>query len=212
MDKLQYIDIAKVKGKIVPLILNGKMELRAGGRRIIAAKAAGLKNVPCLIREDADALDGLEIELIENVFRKDFTWNEYSKHVKKLHDYCVAKNIDWSGRKTATLLGEPSKNVQRALSLANSLEEMPELAGLQTQDEAEKVIRRLHEEVITVELRRRQDAQTKDKGLKITLDVANAKYRINDCFKGMAECKTNGMIHFIELDPPYAIDLAAVKS
>src|SRR3990167_9779084 len=107
--KLQCVDIAKVKvkdrsrndmgdlqgltesikdkGMIVPLILNGKMELRAGGRRIIAAKAAGLKKVPCLIRADADALDGLEIELIENVFRKDFTWNDYSKHVKKLHDY-----------------------------------------------------------------------------------------------------------------------------
>ena len=233
MDKLQYIPIAKIKvrdrsrenlgdiqglaesikdkGLIVPLIVNSKMELRAGGRRITAAKVAGLTSVPCLIREDADTLDGLEIELIENVFRKDFTWDEYSKHIKKLHDHCAAKNIDWSGRKTALLLGEPSKNVQRALSLANALEEMPELAKLRTQDEAEKVVKRLHEEVITTELRRRQDVQTKDKGLKITLDIAKANYRIGDCFKGMAELKTNGMVHFIELDPPYGIDLNDTK-
>lgn len=233
MDKLQYVPINKIKikdrsredlgdiqgltesikdkGLIVPLIINSKMELRAGGRRITAAKAAGLVSVPCLIREDADTLDGLEIELIENVFRKDFTWDEYSKHIKKLHDHCAAKSVDWSGRKTATLLGEPSKNVQRALSLANALEEMPELAKLKTQDEAEKVIKRLHEDVVVGELRRRQDVQTKDKGLKITLDIAKAKYRINDCFKGMAECKTNGMVHFIELDPPYAIDLGNAK-
>src|SRR5258708_28747264 len=88
---------------------------------------------------------------------------------------------------------------------------MPELAQLSTQDEAEKVLKRMHEEVVVTELRRRQDTQKKDRGLSDMLKIAKANYRITDCFKGMAELKRNGGIHFIELDPPYAIDLGEPK-
>src|SRR6266446_7832593 len=151
-DRVQYIDITKIKvkgrsredhgdmqsliesikekGVLVPLIINKKNELLAGGRRYDASLQAGLRQVPVLLRDTDDKLDSLEIELIENVFRKDFTWIEKANHIKKLHDYCETKNMDWSGRKTAQLLGEPPKNVSRALVLAGAAEQMPELAKL----------------------------------------------------------------------------------
>lgn len=232
-DRMQYIELKKIKvlegrtreelgdieglagsimekGLIVPLILNKNMELDAGGRRYEACMRAKMQKVPVIIRDTDDKLDSLEIELIENTFRKDFTWDEYSKHIKKLHDYCEAKNIDWSQRKTATLLNEPTKNISRAITLATAMEELPELAKCKTQDEAEKVIKRMHEEIVVGELRRRQE-NTNNRGMADTIKIAKANYHIGDCFKGMAELKTNGMIHFIELDTPYAIELDEVK-
>ena len=54
------------------------MELLAGGRRMAAATMAELKKIPALIRDqsamDNAAIDLREVELIENIFRKDFTW------------------------------------------------------------------------------------------------------------------------------------------
>jgi ParB-like chromosome segregation protein Spo0J len=46
------------------------MRLLAGGRRIHAALAAGLTVIPALVRQVEDELDSREIELMENVFRK----------------------------------------------------------------------------------------------------------------------------------------------
>jgi ParB/RepB/Spo0J family partition protein len=204
------VDSIKDKGLLQPLLLNPALELRDGGRRYEACLRAGIKKIPCLIRKDADQLDAIEIELIANIARKDFTWQEQAKHTKKLQDYCLSKNIDWSGRKLAILLNGSQKTVQRQLALADAIDAVPELAKVRTQEEAEKIVKRLQEDIITGELRRRQEA-SKDTGLVDTLKSAKANYRIGDCFKGLAELKSNGFVHFIELDPPYGVDLPTQK-
>lgn len=64
----------KEKGIISPLIVRtsggGTYELIAGERRLRAAKAAGLKDVPVVIRDATDR-DSLELALIENLQRED---------------------------------------------------------------------------------------------------------------------------------------------
>ena len=63
----------KEKGILQPLLVRkdaGGFELIAGERRLRAAKMAGLKKVPVIIREVADAAEMLEMSIIENIQRE----------------------------------------------------------------------------------------------------------------------------------------------
>ena len=63
----------KEKGILQPLLVRkdaGGFELIAGERRLRAAKMAGLKRVPVIIREVADAAEMLEMSIIENIQRE----------------------------------------------------------------------------------------------------------------------------------------------
>lgn len=209
-DMTALVESVRDKGIIQPITINSKFQLLAGERRYRAAKEVGLKILPCLIRDGSDPLDALEIELIENIHREDFTFDERADHIKKLNDYCKAKHIDWSNRKLAQSLDRSRRSVDQDLKLAETLQHFPELRKMKTRDEALKAIKKMEEGVIVEELRRRQDTSSQ-RGLKDLLSVAKAGYGIYDTFKGMAEMRANGLIHFIELDPPYAIDLNTAK-
>lgn len=71
---LELADSIKANGIIQPLITrrgeDGKLQLIAGERRLRAAKLAGLKRVPVVIRKSSDK-EALELALIENVQRED---------------------------------------------------------------------------------------------------------------------------------------------
>jgi ParB family transcriptional regulator, chromosome partitioning protein len=71
---LELSDSIKANGIIQPLITrrgeDGKLLLIAGERRLRAAKLAGLKQVPVVIRKSTDK-EALELALIENVQRED---------------------------------------------------------------------------------------------------------------------------------------------
>lgn len=78
----------KMHGIIQPLIVskNGNQyELIAGERRFQAAKRAGLKKVPAIVRE-ADELQKLELAIVENVQRHDLNPIEEGKAYQKLTD------------------------------------------------------------------------------------------------------------------------------
>jgi len=71
MDEL--VASIKEKGIITPLLVSRSAKgyvLIAGERRLKAAKKAGLKKVPVVIRESTP-LESLELALIENIHRKD---------------------------------------------------------------------------------------------------------------------------------------------
>lgn len=236
-DKLQMVDLDKIhwsdraridlgditsltesikeKGVLQPITLYNDFEGLAGFRRFTAATAAGLKKIPALLRDrkliEDTGIDMLEIELIENVFRKDFEWQEQVMLVAKIDRRCREKNIDWSARKTATLLGHSHPmNVSRSLQLADAIEQLPEIGQLKTQDEAMKLVKKLHEGVVVAELRKRQQTST-SRGMTDVLKIADANYKIGDALKGMAELRNDGVIHLIEVDPPYGIGLNEQK-
>jgi len=70
-------DSVREKGVLEPLLVrhlaeSGKYMIIAGERRYHAARAAGLREVPC-IEKDADETETLELALVENLQRKDLT-------------------------------------------------------------------------------------------------------------------------------------------
>lgn len=215
------VESIKEKGILQPITLTPDFELLAGERRVTAARKAGLLEIPALLREKQDIIDAREIELIENLHRKDPSWNERCQLTAEIDRLYKEKNIEWSGRKTAILLNRSAMSVSRDLELARAMEVAPELAQFKTADDALKVIKKVEEQALVGELRRRQIDRVAiedglDKGMKTMVRLADANYQIGDTFQGLAELPDGGLggwtrFHVIECDPPYGIDLADLK-
>lgn len=210
------VESIKEKGIIQPVTITPEFELQAGERRVTAARLAGLTIIPALIRPKQDDIDSREIELIENLVRKDFTWAERCKLTAEIDRLYKEKNIDWSGRKTAQLLDRSQSSVVRDLQLAEAIQTLPEIADLKTADEALKVVKKIETQAIIGELRKRQVEQVAtgsiEDGLATMLQIADKSYQIGDVFEGLAKLPDgNGIahsrFHVIECDPPYGIAL-----
>ena len=79
-------DSIKENGVLQPLIVrfeSGKYQLIAGERRLRAAKMAGLRKVPCIIRR-ADDLTADCYTIIENLLRSDLTVFEEAEGINRL--------------------------------------------------------------------------------------------------------------------------------
>lgn len=226
-DLSELISSIKEKGIIQPLSVDSNMVLLAGGRRFAAATELGLPTIPVIVREYIDDIDSREIELMENVHRKDFTWAEQAQLVKKIDTLYKEKyGTNWSGRKTAELLDKGVATVARNLQLATAIEFIPELGNYKTADEALKVLKKMEDNAIVGELRNRQAQRMQEpehpdqkvvgsqleSGLRLVLKMAEQNYIISDVFKLMAGMKNNGAIQIIECDPPYGIALNEQKA
>lgn len=208
-------DSIKEKGVLQPITVDTQLTLLAGERRITAATMAGLTKIPALVRETEGEIDAREVELFENVMRKDFSWAEEARLIHDIDALYKAKDIEWSGRKTAQLLDKGVATVARAIQLSKALETIPELGDMKTADEALKTVKNLEEQAIVEELRSRQQTRIeKDSsgdGVEATLRLADQCYRIGDVFKGLVELPSNGKFGLIECDPPYGIELGDVR-
>ena len=224
------VESIKEKGVLQPVTLTPDFHILAGERRIKAAELAGLDKIPALIRKIDGTIDAREIELMENLERDDFTWQEKAAGLADLDKLYKEKNVDWSGRKTAQLVGGSTANVARQLEMARAMNVIPELAENKTFDDAYKQYKRFEEQTVIDELRRRQQRQLDPEqaeadlaagitptvgyspDLKARLRTANLNYRIEDTFLALAELRSEGSIALIECDPPYGIDLNSMKS
>lgn len=212
------VESIKEKGILQPISVSSDMRLLAGGRRYAAATVLGLLTIPALIREGVDELDAREVELMENVFRKDFSWQERAKLVAAIDKLWREKDPEWSGRKTAGLLDRSRQGISNDLNLAAAMAVIPELGDMKTADDALKAIKKMEEQVITAELSRRQSERISapaapsgkvdpEANIRLLLRRASESYHVGDIFEGLSKMRTNGHINFIECDPPYGIDL-----
>lgn len=217
----------KEKGVLQPVTLSPDMRILAGERRIRASELAGLQEIPALIRQIDGEIDAREIELMENLERKDFTWQEKLAGLTDLDRLYKEKNTDWSGRKTAALVGGSTANIARQLEVAKFMRSFPELQAERTFDDAYKLLDKFKKKVTTDVLSERQQTAIKaaedalpdaaiptgmSKATASRLRTADANYRVQDTLLGLAELPSEGRIHLIECDPPYGIDLTAVKA
>ncbi len=116
-DKLEELAASiKEYGIIQPLILKKSgdyYEIVAGERRWRAAKIAGLKKVPCIIK-DYDENLGYEVALIENLQRVDLNPVEEALGYKKL-----AEMLDMSAEQIADKVGKSRSAVANSMRLLN---------------------------------------------------------------------------------------------
>jgi ParB family transcriptional regulator, chromosome partitioning protein len=105
------------KGVLEPLLVkpseaNGRWMIIAGERRWRAARAAGLREVPC-IEMDVDERTVAEIALIENMQRKDLTpWEEADGLL------ALCERFGYTHEDVAKRVGKSRSTVTEALSIA----------------------------------------------------------------------------------------------
>lgn len=205
-DLSELIQSIREKGLIQPITITDAGRLLSGGRRLEAASQAGLEVIACVIRQTADNIDALEIELFENIHRKDFLWAERARLEQRIFDLKTSKDPNWSQNKQAVLTDVSKGLVNRRLQLAEALQAAPELADFKTEDEAWKALKKIEEKIVVDALVNRAKSVAL-KGVKI----ADRNYRVGDVFKGIATLKDE-IYDFAEVDPPYAIELQKRKS
>lgn len=205
-DLNELAESIRQKGLIQPVTIDQNFNLLAGGRRVAAALEAGLLDIPCIRRTVEGQIDALEIELFENIHRKDFTWQERCSCEKALLELKQKSDPEWGVRKQARETNVSPPAVSRRIELAAAVEAFPQLAECKTEDDAWKAYKKIEERLITDSIVNGAKAKAL-KGVKI----ADSNYKVGDVLEGMSKLKDD-FYHFAEVDPPYGVDLDARKS
>jgi len=114
----ELTDSVRAKGVLEPLLVRfvpteGCFYIISGERRYHAARAAGLREVPC-IEKTVDEAETLEIGLIENIQRKDLTPFEEADGLHRL-----ATQFEYTHEDIAKKIGRARSSVTETLSLRN---------------------------------------------------------------------------------------------
>lgn len=112
-------------GLIQPIVVSQDKRLVAGGRRIAAAIKLGWQDIDVVFKEalTSDVLHEMELE--ENVRRKEMSWQERTLNIEQIHrlkkQRNAAEGAAWGQRETAELLGVSVGNVNYCLAIARRL-------------------------------------------------------------------------------------------
>lgn len=210
----------KENGIIEPVVVENREQnyrLIAGGRRIKAAKAVDIEEVPAIIHDRLTRKDRKTLELSENLHRKDLTWQEEVKMKKELNKLQVEKYGEkggsnqykegdgWSKADTARMLAESKMNTSRDIQIAEAIEKFPELQECDTKHNAQKTLKKMAENADKE--RRRQEIEQKERespeGKKKQQLIDS--FIMGDFFKNVGDIPDN-TIDICEVDWPYGID------
>ena len=117
----------KERGVIQPIIVrksnseNSKFEIIAGERRWLAARKAGLHEIPVVVTE-ADDLKSLEFAIVENVQRHDLNPLEEALGYKRLID-----EFSYDQEKVSKFIGKSRSYISNSLRLLNLPKEVLDL-------------------------------------------------------------------------------------
>lgn len=233
VDRLaQSLDIF---GMIQPIVVTKRTggadptwySLVAGGRRLAAASALGWSMVPCVIRENLTEADIAELELEENVRRKDLDWHERVRSIAKVH-YARSRNAalaseEWGYDETGELLGVVRSDVHYALKLAQLLDasdvgvnacktvgEALQLLAARKEADAERTFLSKRIDVVTPSGTVLTTSIKSDPTFNAPLFTPKIEVRFMDSIGWLMEQPDNSIDHFYT-DPPYAIDMDNVQ-
>ena len=209
------------RGLICPLAvkrLDGdKFHLLAGERRFLVLEKNKVDTVP--VRIFPDTISDFEmksIELAENFYRKDFEYWESDNLLREIHG--LNQQIHgtatpgpggsgWTLKDTAQLAGITDASVSTAIKRSEIREAFPELFDdCKTQKDASKIIKKMDEMLTKEEIAKRLESNRTDGKLN---QLAKC-FVIGDFFEGVKRIPDN-IMHLVEIDPPYAIDLNKLK-
>lgn len=203
-DISELAESIRAKGIIQPLTVTPEGKLITGERRMRAAMECGLEVVPCIVRKVSDELDFRELELFENVHRKDLTWHERAELEAEIFEL-KRKTEGWTQRDAAKALQTSPATVNRRLQLAQAIRVAPELKACKDEAEAHKKLARIRERAAVEELSKRHA-----KGQAPLAKMLAQSYLIGDALEGMRS-QEPGQFNLAEVDPPYGIDLKNIK-
>lgn len=231
----------RTQGLINPITVveqSGIYHLAAGGRRLRAIQEIGMEEVQVRIYSDGfDELDLRILELAENIHRKDMTWMEQNNLQREIHrlqqeKYGIStpggtkslpeeerrKIIEagerlaqgWRMEDTANMLGVSRTRVQESITMADKFDKYKNILGdpnqYKNESDARKAIKVVEESIVRAELAKRA---AKKAGTS-PLQRLSERYNVGDALDGLEQIPPES-IAFMEIDPPYGIDLDLQK-
>ncbi|MDB9439557.1 ParB/RepB/Spo0J family partition protein [Dolichospermum lemmermannii CS-548] len=121
----QLVQSVKEHGILQPLLVRavgGEYELVAGERRLRAAKAAGLTEVPIITKELSD-LQTLQIALLENLQREDLNPVEETEGILEL----LSIELDVNSGEVISILNQVANAKKRGLELTENVSRQLEI-------------------------------------------------------------------------------------
>lgn len=134
-------------GVLNPIIVTRDLVLIAGERRLTAAKALNLSDIPVRFADELSQTEAQIIELEENLKRKELPWRDEVKAVGRLHKLYSAPNPDWSQVDTARAIGVKAPYVSQVLRVFSELDS-PKIASATGIIPAYNVLSRVAERVL----------------------------------------------------------------
>jgi adenine-specific DNA-methyltransferase len=200
----------KLRGLIHPICVGPisggkKVRLRAGHRRLEAAKLAGWETIRAEQRVGDDKIEALEVERSENYHRQKFKWDELARLEKAIYDMRSAKDPNWSVRQQAEMRDSSKSRVHERIQLAEALDLLPELAEFEHQHEAFKHFKKLEEDAVIGHMR-----ANVSEDVRRAPEWAERHYIVGDSLTCMAGLEAES-VDFAEIDPPYAMELLRRK-
>lgn len=205
-------------GVLQPILVDQNKRLIAGGRRFSACRELNLPTIPCcMVNEDLEKLKSTEIELLENIARKDFSWSEFSLGIKKFYDLRKNSEEPLSVRGLGKVLNLSKTHISYHMQIAEVLEQCPELAQLPDAATALKAMKNALITQVASEMEKRLSSEASlDEGSsepsarKEDLTLM-ASYKLKDAFEGMA-AEPSASFDLIDLDPPYGFDIEGIAN
>lgn len=190
-------------GLLHPIVVDENLKLIAGERRLKAHLALKLEEIDVKYVKDASILEKREIEIEENIRRKDFTWQEQVKaelEVDKIKRELYGNAVKghgggWSIRDTADSLSVSLGTVSQHLRLARALEEFPELGKSKSVQDAWKKYQKMHERNVV------------DKLADIVKVKVDTKCLVHGDSRVEMKKLKSATVDLVLTDPPFAIAL-----
>jgi ParB/RepB/Spo0J family partition protein len=196
-------------GVLQPITVDQDYRLLAGERRYRAARMAEFDTIPAIVHPVSGDVDRYEIELIENIHRKDLSWLERARLERRILE------LRGTIREAADEADVSKSGLHRHVQLAEAADVLPEIAMCKNEADAWKLLKKFEEKIVIDELAKRmEDAEEKpDEYTPLEMSMikkAQSNYLIGDAIAGLRAC--NPMIFgFAEVDPPYGIRLGKLK-
>jgi len=156
-------------GLLTPIVLDSENNLIAGHRRILATKSLGHPDILFRRIEALDPITRQELELEENIRRKDLEWQEevvglYRLYMAKQARYGekgnpLSENGGYGIEEAARELDRATGSISMDLALAKALQEYPDLVEEKTKSSAFKRFRRMKETALRAELAKRKQGE-----------------------------------------------------
>lgn len=197
----------KSLGLLSPLIIDKDNNLLAGGRRLAALKGLKWEEVPCLYFDQLTEIEKLEIELHENIKRKDLSWQEEVLLRQKINDMKKKEDPSLTMPKISQLTNTTERTLRDSLVLARALKRYPEIAKEKDRANALRKVRRMEEKAVRELMVEAGGSPTVDKitGLK-NFQIEGVTLVNGDCVEGIKGIPDES-IDLLITDFPFGVDL-----
>lgn len=205
-------DSLKRFGQLQNIVIDSDYKLIAGERRTRAAMLLGWTTIDAKFKNQVSALEAEEMELEENLQRKELSWDETVNAKARIHSLkqqihggqstqgrpSAGQAGGWTVRDTAAMLGESVGGVSQDIALANLMKLVPEIAAQPTKKAALRQMKVMQERMILNELAKRAAAKATGGDNVQLVNISCVDY-----IKTLAD----NSVDLVLTDPPYAIDI-----